>query len=76
MSSTGTLLHSLGWTVYGVSDAPSFDLCRSRIPTALLRDIVIDMDVLLFRYGTLRNHNTEETRSRLPCSCEYHSFTV
>ncbi|KAI9444986.1 hypothetical protein H4582DRAFT_871001 [Lactarius indigo] len=43
-------------------DAPSFDLCRSRIPTALFKDVVMEMDVPLFQYGTLRNHNTEETR--------------
>ncbi|KAH9004224.1 hypothetical protein EDB86DRAFT_2826090 [Lactarius hatsudake] len=39
----------------GFYDIPSSDLCRSRIPTALLRDVVMDMDVL-FQYGT---HNTE-----------------
>ena len=45
------------------ADVPSFDLHRSRIPTALLRDIVTDMDILLVQYGTTMNH-TEEARSR------------
>jgi hypothetical protein len=45
-------------------DAPLFDLRRSRIPTALFRDIVTDIDVLLIQYGTLQNHTTEEARSR------------
>ena len=50
--------------VRNLGDAPSFDLRRCRIPTALFRDIVTDMDVLLIQYGTLQNHTTEEARSR------------
>ena len=52
-------------------DAPLFDLRRSRIPTALFRDIVTDMDVLLIQYGTLQNHTTEEVEITFPRSCEY-----
>jgi hypothetical protein len=47
-----------------LGDAPLFDLRRSRIPTALFRDIVTDMDILLIQYSTLQNHTTEEARSR------------
>ncbi|KAH8984533.1 hypothetical protein EDB86DRAFT_140048 [Lactarius hatsudake] len=46
------------------TDASSFDLRRSRIPTSLFRDIVLDMDVLLIPYGNLEQHSGEETRSR------------
>ena len=46
------------------ADVPSFDLHRSRIPTALLKDIVTDMDILLVQYGTMIDHTTEEARSR------------
>ena len=38
---------------------------RSQIPTALFRDTVMDIDVLLIQYVTLKEYNTEETRSRL-----------
>ncbi|KAH9068513.1 hypothetical protein EDB83DRAFT_2586991, partial [Lactarius deliciosus] len=49
--------------LWSFSDAPSFDLHRSRIPTALFRNIVADMDILLMQYGTLQDHATEEARS-------------
>lgn len=45
-------------------DAPKYHLCRSRIPTALFRAIVTDMDVLLIQYGRLEDHATEEASSR------------
>ncbi|KIL59239.1 hypothetical protein M378DRAFT_1068410 [Amanita muscaria Koide BX008] len=50
--------------LWNLSDAPLFLLRRSRIPTALFRDIVMDMDVLLTQYGNFENHTTEEARSR------------
>lgn len=50
--------------LWNFRDAPSFDLHRSRIPTALFRNIVADMDILLMQYGTLQDHATEEARSR------------
>ncbi|KAM6493220.1 hypothetical protein JOM56_011354 [Amanita muscaria] len=50
--------------LWNLSDAPLFHLRRSRIPTALFRDIVMDMDVLLTQYGNFENHTTEEARSR------------
>ena len=61
-----------------LGDAPLFDLRRSRIPTALFRDIVMDMDVLLIQYGTLQNHTTEEARSRFlaPVSIPYNTRTT
>ncbi|KAH9041726.1 hypothetical protein EDB85DRAFT_2139823 [Lactarius pseudohatsudake] len=50
--------------LWNFSDAPSFDLHRSRIPTALFGNIVADIDILLLQYGTLQDHATEEARSR------------
>lgn len=47
-----------------LGDAPSFDLHRSRIPSALFRSTLMDMDVLLIQYGTLRDQATEEATSR------------
>ena len=47
-----------------MGDAPVFDLCRPRIPTALFKDIVMDMDVLLIQYDPPRSHTTEEATSR------------
>ena len=45
-------------------DIPTFDLYRSRIPTALFRSIVQDMDLLLHQYGPPIDHRTEEATSR------------
>ncbi|KAN0137015.1 hypothetical protein V8E53_005012 [Lactarius tabidus] len=55
------------WHFY---DAPVFDLNRSRIPTALFKDIVADMDTLVMQFGTLKptlRHRqiTEDARSRV-----------
>jgi hypothetical protein len=49
---------------WGLLNIPTFDLNRSRIPTSLFKDIVEDMDVLLPQYGNLRDHVTEDARSR------------
>lgn len=51
-------------------DAPLFDLHRSRIPTTLLKDIVMDMDALFMHFGTLiptlmQQRLTEDARSRV-----------
>ncbi|KAF8342428.1 hypothetical protein F5887DRAFT_1062352 [Amanita rubescens] len=46
------------------SDAKTFTLHRSRIPTPLLKSIVQDLDVMLVQYGPFHDHQTEETRSR------------
>jgi hypothetical protein len=45
----------------GMHDVPLFTLRRSRIPTALFKDIVKDMDILMIQYGT---PETEVARSR------------
>jgi hypothetical protein len=55
------------WHFY---DAPVFDLNRSRIPTALFKEIVADMDTLVMQFGTLKptlRHRqiTEDARSRV-----------
>jgi hypothetical protein len=47
-----------------MNDISTFGLYRSRIPTALFRSIVQDMDVLLHQYGPPIEHLTEETTSR------------
>lgn len=51
--------------ILDLRDAPLFNLHRSRIPTALFKNIVKDMDFLLIQYGSLGNHDTKEARSRL-----------
>ena len=56
--------------LYSFSDAPLFDLYRSRIPTSLFKKIVKDIDVSLIHYGALNprlgdNQLTEEARSRI-----------
>ncbi|KAG1731109.1 uncharacterized protein EDB91DRAFT_1058963, partial [Suillus paluster] len=50
-------------SLWKFSNAPSFELCHSQIPTAFFKDIVMDMDVLLIQYGTLQDHTMEEARS-------------
>ena len=47
-----------------MNDITTFDLCRSRIPTSLLKSIVEDMDILLRQYGPTDEHETEEAKSR------------
>ena len=56
--------------MYGFNDVPLFDIRvhRSRIPTALFRDILADIDLLSSQYGTLVPRHlpaTEEERSRV-----------
>jgi len=47
-----------------LTDAKTFEIHRSRIPTDLFKSIVMDMDVMLIQYGPLPEHKTEEARSR------------
>jgi hypothetical protein len=49
--------------LWNLGDAPLIDLHPSQIPTALFRDIVTDMDILLIQYGTLQDHTMEEVGS-------------
>ena len=49
---------------FKLHDIEFFDLYRSRIPTALFKSIVQDIDVMLVQYGPPINHETEEARSR------------
>jgi hypothetical protein len=45
-------------------DIKTFHLHRSRIPTALFKSIVQDIDIMVLQYGTQINHETEEATSR------------
>jgi hypothetical protein len=45
-------------------DIDTFELHRSRIPTALFKEMVKDMDLMLMQYGTPVEHQTEEASSR------------
>jgi hypothetical protein len=47
-----------------MSDINTFELHRSRIPTALFKSIVQDIDIMLVQYGPPIEHETEEARSR------------
>ncbi|OJD11012.1 hypothetical protein AJ78_08130 [Emergomyces pasteurianus Ep9510] len=46
------------------SDIQRVEVCRSRIPDAMFREIVTDVDESLTQYGPLEDHDNEETRSR------------
>ena len=45
-------------------DIHTFELHRSRIPTALFKEMVKDMDLMLMQYGPPMEHQTEEASSR------------
>ena len=47
-----------------MNDVKTFHLHRSRIPTALFKSIIEDIDVMLVQYGPMIEHQTEEARSR------------
>jgi hypothetical protein len=47
-----------------MDDIGTFDLHRSRIPTALFESIVQDIDVMMVQYGPPIKHRTAESRSR------------
>ena len=60
---------------FDMDDIGTFDLYRSRIPTALFKSIVQDIDVMLVQYGPPIEHSTEEARSRFlsPVSASHFS---
>ena len=47
-----------------LNDIGTFDLYRSRIPAALFKSIVEDMDIMLIQYGPPPEQKAEWTRSR------------
>jgi hypothetical protein len=47
-----------------MNNIKTFKLKRSRIPTALFKSIVRDIDIMLVQYGPPIEHETEEARSR------------
>jgi hypothetical protein len=61
------------WTLY---DTPLFTLGRSRIPTALFKDIVKDMDILMIQYGAPEHHETEIARSRFLAPVSTLGYTI
>ncbi|KAF8697211.1 hypothetical protein AX14_001424 [Amanita brunnescens Koide BX004] len=46
------------------NDMQTFDIRRARIPTALFKAIVEDLDVVMNQYGEPRDHENGEARSR------------
>jgi hypothetical protein len=47
-----------------LKDIQTFELHRSRIPTALFKSIVQDMDMMMVQYGPIPDHDHEEATSR------------
>ena len=58
-----------------MKDVETFHLHRSRIPTALFKSIVQNIDVMLMQYGPPIEHNTEMAGSQFlsPVSASYSS---
>ena len=54
----------------------AFDIYRARIPTALFKAIVEDLDIVMNQYGEPRDHKNELARSRFlaPVSAQRASF--
>ena len=50
--------------VYAFMDAPTFELHRSRIPTALFRKIIDGVNTMMTQYGPPDEHRTGESTSR------------
>lgn len=50
--------------LYQFEDVPTFELHRSRIPTALFKRIVEDVDNMVMQYGPPDKHKREESTSR------------
>ena len=46
------------------NDMQTFDIRRARIPTALFKAIVEDLDVVMNQYGEPRDHENGEARPR------------
>jgi hypothetical protein len=51
-------------------DIGTFELNRSRIPTALFKSIVQDIDMMLVQYGPPTDHETEEATIPIPVAGE------
>ena len=47
-----------------MNDIDTFELHRSRIPTALFKSVVEDINLMMTQYGPPGEHQTEEARSR------------
>jgi len=47
-----------------MKDIETFELHRSRIPTALFKSIAQDMDMMMMQYGPPLEHEHEEATSR------------
>jgi hypothetical protein len=45
-------------------DAPTFQLNRARLPTALFKEIVQDIQIIMKQYGPPIDHQNVEARSR------------
>jgi len=62
----------LKWT-----DMQTFYIHRARIPTLLFREIVADLQILMYQFGDPQDHVNEEARSRFiaPVSCTRISVT-
>jgi len=48
----------------GMTDIKTFQLHRSRIPTAFFKSIVQDIDIRLVEYGPPMEHDTERARAQ------------
>jgi hypothetical protein len=62
----------LGWT-----DMQTFNIHRARIPTSLFKQIVADLQIVMYQFGDPQEHVNEEARSRFiaPVSCTRISVT-
>jgi len=47
-----------------IRDAPTFEMHRARIPNALFKDIIGDIEIAMKQYGPPIDHKNEEARSR------------
>lgn len=45
-------------------DAPTFEMHRARIPNALFKEIIEDIEIVMKQYGPPSDHQNEEARSR------------
>jgi hypothetical protein len=52
------------------SDIETFRLHRSRIPTALFKSIVQDIDIMLVQYGPPIEHGSGKISVPVPSECE------
>ena len=47
-----------------LQDAPTLPMHRARIPNALFKEIIEDIEVVMKQYGSTSDHQNEEARSR------------